>query len=140
MGLRDVFVDSGAFFAFLVSNERLHKPAETCLRRLQAEQRQLITTDYILDESITLLKARGMSGIVPRLFDLMERSEHLVVEWIAEDRFFAARDFLLKHNDHDYSFTDCTSFVVMQELRIEDALTADRHFQEAGFRALLVSP
>ena len=42
-----------------------------------------------------------------------------------------------EHIDHGYSFTDCASFVVMSELGIRDALTTDRHFTEAGFRALL---
>ena len=40
--------------------------------------------------------------------------------------------------DKDWGMTDCSSFVVMQERGITDALTVDRHFQQAGFRALLL--
>jgi len=47
------------------------------------------------------------------------------------------RALFRKHADHGYSFTDCTSFVLMQELKIRDALTSDHHFVEAGFRVLL---
>jgi uncharacterized protein len=53
------------------------------------------------------------------------------------DRFHAAEKFFLKHADQDWSFTDCVSFCVMKELRLHDALTKDRHFQDAGFIALL---
>jgi predicted nucleic acid-binding protein len=45
--------------------------------------------------------------------------------------------FFRKHADHDCSFTDCASFVVMRELRLSQALTTDHHFPQAGFEALL---
>jgi predicted nucleic acid-binding protein len=48
-----------------------------------------------------------------------------------------AVSFLGKHGDHDGSFTDCVSFVVMKHLRLRRALTKDRNFEEAGFTALL---
>jgi hypothetical protein len=54
--------------------------------------------------------------------------------WMAA---FNARDFLLKHEDKNYSFTDCTSFVVMEELKLTEALASDRHFKQAGFKPLL---
>ena len=137
MANRDVFVDSGAFHALLVSNDPHHARMVSCLKVIQRDRRRLITTDYVVDESVTLLKARKVSAQVPKLFDLLDHSHQLMMEWIAEDRFVAARDFLLRQNDHDYSFTDCASFVVMRELEITDALTTDRHFREAGFRPLL---
>jgi predicted nucleic acid-binding protein len=49
----------------------------------------------------------------------------------------ATKAFFRRHADHDYSFTDCASFVVMRELRLPQALTTDGHFLEAGFEALL---
>lgn len=48
-----------------------------------------------------------------------------------------AIDLYQRRPDKDWSLTDCTSFVVMEEERITDALTADHHFEQAGFRALL---
>ena len=138
MGARDVFVDSGAFHALLVRNDPHHQNAATWLQRIQKERRGLVTTDYIVDETVTLLKARHVSQQVPRFFEVLQKSDFLVLEWIGEDRFFTACDFLLKHSDHAWSFTDCTSFVVMKEMEICDALTADRHFHEAGFVPLLL--
>jgi hypothetical protein len=57
--------------------------------------------------------------------------------WIGIEHFEAAKALFRKHADHGYSFTDCASFVVMDKLRIRDALTSDHHFVEAGFRILL---
>jgi len=42
-----------------------------------------------------------------------------------------------KHFDQDYSFVDCASFVVMRELKLREALTADKHFRAAGYEPLL---
>ena len=55
--------------------------------------------------------------------------------WIGAERFESAKSFFRKHADDGYSFTDCTSFVVMRELHIQQVLTTDRHFAEAGFGA-----
>ena len=72
-----------------------------------------------------------------RLLEIVDRSDAFRLIWIGEERFEATKAFFRKHADHDYSFTDCTSFVVMREFEIRDALTTDRHFAEAGFRPLL---
>jgi hypothetical protein len=58
-------------------------------------------------------------------------------KWCGAARFDMTKAFFRKHADHAYSFTDCTSFVVMRELKLSQALTSDRHFTQAGFEALL---
>jgi predicted nucleic acid-binding protein len=72
-----------------------------------------------------------------RILDLLERSAGIRVEWIGPLRFDQTKAFFRKHADHAYSFTDCSSFVVMRELRLTDALTTDRHFRQAGFQVLV---
>lgn len=70
----------------------------------------------------------------------MERSEAINVEMLTSEKFLAAKQYFRKHSDHGYSFTDCTSFVIMDDLEIGSALTTDRHFREAGFEVLLPMP
>jgi predicted nucleic acid-binding protein len=94
----------------------------------------------VLDEAFTLAKARAGSYAALRLLELVENSRAFHVEWIGPDRFEAAKTYFKKHSDHDYSFTDCTSFLVMNELHLRDALTTDSHFTEAGFKSLLSAP
>jgi uncharacterized protein len=66
-----------------------------------------------------------------------EQSVVLRVERIDAARFDETKSFFRNHADHDYSFADCASFVVMRELGLRQALTTDGHFPEAGFEALL---
>jgi predicted nucleic acid-binding protein len=100
-------------------------------------RRRLVVTDYVIDESVTLAKARGGAQVADRVLALIERGQGIRIEWIGPDRFAATRAFFRKHADHAYSFTDCSSFVVMRELRLNRALTTDRHFVEAGMETLL---
>lgn len=59
--------------------------------------------------------------------------------WIGEDRFHLARELFEKYSEHAFPFTDCTSFVVMKEMKIKDAVTSGRHFRIMGFNPLLAA-
>jgi predicted nucleic acid-binding protein len=100
-------------------------------------RRRAVTTDYVLDETATLLRARGLTTQLKEFLRLTEASQALSIEWMTPDRFAAAQRFMLKHLDQEFSFTDCVSFVVMKELRLWDALATDKHFRIAGFNPLL---
>ena len=134
---REVFVDSAGLYALADHRDPARAAVERCVARLAKSGIELILTDYIVDESCTLAKARGGAYGALRLLEIIDRSVAFRMFWIGEERFEAAKSFFRKNADHGYSFTDCTSFVVMRELRIKDALTTDRHFIEAGFRPLL---
>ena len=91
-----------------------------------------------MDETATLLRARGLTKPLKEFLRLTEESQALSIEWMTPGRFAAARGFMLKHLDQEFSFTDCASFVVMKELRLTDALATDKHFRIAGFNPLLL--
>ena len=84
-----------------------------------------------------MLRARGLTKLVAEFFRLAEESQALTTEWTSPARFAAARKFMLKHLDQEFSFTDCVSFVVMKESRLTDALATDNHFRIARFNPLL---
>lgn len=131
------FADASFFFAFAAKQDRTHQVAVGSFRRLVKAGGRIITTDYVLDEALTLTKTRANATVSLQLLDRIEKSSIIAIERVDPDRFESAKGFFRKHADHGYSFTDCTSFVVMRELEIKDALTTDRHFAEAGFRLLL---
>ena len=132
-----VFADASFFFALAAKRDAAHTAAVGQFSRLLRKQRRIVTTDYVVDEALTLTKARTNAAVAVALLDRIERSEAIEVELVSVPRLDIAKAFFRKHADHDYSFTDCTSFVVMRELKITDALTTDHHFTEAGFRPLL---
>ena len=134
---REVLIDTSGLYALADRRDPSHVSAARWVARLLKTSIVLVLTDYIIDEACTLAKARAGGYGALQLLEIIDRSEAFRFVWIGEEHFGSAKSFFRKHADHGYSFTDCTSFVVMQELRIRDALTTDRHFTEAGFRPLL---
>jgi len=124
-----IFVDTGAWYASLVPTDPQHAIA---VQWLAANHSPLLTTDYVIDETLTLLRARGERKrallLGARFFDLGLAEIHkitpadLVLAWTVFEQF----------DDKDWSFTDCTSKVVMEQLNIEVAFAFDHHFQQFG--------
>lgn len=137
MAAREVFADTSALYAAVDARDAHHSQAAPLIRQLAGARRMIVTSDYVVVETINLAVARRGRVVAGRLLELLDKTSGLRVEWIGAERFAASRAFFRKHADHTYSFTDCTSFVLMDELRIRDALTSDHHFVEAGFRMLL---
>lgn len=133
----ELFLDSGGFYSLLVLSDPQHHAANQILRTAKADKRRLVTTDYVLDETATLFKARGQMRLVYTLFESVLSSKACHIAWTDETRFSTARTLFSKHADQAWSFTDCVSFCTMKELRLQEALTADHHFEQAGFIALL---
>jgi uncharacterized protein len=134
---REVFVDSSGIYALADRRDSSHSRAKEHVAKLLQSGTTFVISDYILDEACTLAKVRAGGEAALRLLDIVDRTRALRMLWVGMERFEAAKAFFRRHHEHGYSFTDCTTFVLMRELRIQEALTSDRHFEQAGFRALL---
>jgi predicted nucleic acid-binding protein len=139
MASREVFLDTSGLYALVDRKDTHHSGARTIVERLLRGGRRLVATDYVLAETVNLANARSGTRVAGRVLDLIEQSSGIRIEWIGTARFDSTKAFFRKHADHTYSFTDCTSFVVMRELKLSQALTTDRHFAQAGFDALLLN-
>lgn len=134
---RRVFVDSSGWYALLDAGDASHARAVALVRRLVTANVPLITSDYVVDESATLLKARVGSRLALKLFDYLDQATTVELEWIGSERFERARTLFTKLSDQGHSFTDCTSLVVASERKILEVVTTDRHFRISGLRILL---
>ena len=134
-----VFIDTSGFYALLVKDDDKHHKAKDIILEASKNRQYFMTTDYILDETVTLLHARGLTHLISRFLDTVLASQACSIIWMEQERFLKTRLFFLKHSDQSWSFTDCSSFVIMKELKLISALTKDRHFQEAGFSPLLLN-
>jgi len=134
---REIFVDTSGFYALLVKRDDRHAEASRILQAAAQERRGFVTTDYVLDETATLLQARDCRHLLQDFFDAVFASAACQVEWTDEGRFQAVKNAFLKHSDQTWSFTDCLSFRVMKERRLRESLTKDTHFEQAGFVVLL---
>ena len=133
----ETFIDTSGFYALLVQGDRAHKRAKAVMSQACKSRARFVTTDYILDETATLLRARGQTYLTDSCFAVIFSSQACRVEWMDPGRFEPTRCFFAKHADKKWSFTDCFSFWLMGSLGIRDALTSDEHFRQAGFHPLL---
>jgi uncharacterized protein len=120
-----------------MNKDEMHPTAARTLRDAERKRGSFVTTDYVLDETATLLVARGLGHLVPPLLEATLHSLACTVEWTGPSELEQAAAFLTKHLDQGWSFTDCVSFLVMRRRRLRAALTKDQHFVKAGFVALL---
>jgi len=134
--VRAVFVDTAGWMACADGADPAHARARTARDAALAAGRLLVTTDYVVDETLTLLRMRLGLPAAEAWWSQIEASSRVRWQWVDAARAEKARAVFFRHRDKDYSFTDCTSFVVMRELRLKEALTTDRHFRQAGFQAL----
>ena len=135
--MKPVFIDTAGWACLLDRRQAKHGEAVRLMAECAQLRRPLVTTDYVVDETATLLVARRAGGVLGEFFELIGRSSALTLTPVGPGRFREACGYLLKHRDQGYSFTNVTSFIIMRELGMSDALTEDRHFEQAGFRRLL---
>lgn len=124
-----IFVDIGAWFASVVPSDADHASASQWLRQ-NAEP--LLTTDYVVDETLTLLRARGEPQRGIRLGEQFFRGTLARVYFLTEDDILETWEVFRKFSDKDWSFTDCSSKVVMEKLAITHAFCFDHHFAQFG--------
>lgn len=127
-----IFLDTSAFLAIENKKDTHHHDAvafrDSCLK----EGKAFITTDYVLDESYTLIRFRAGHNIAVQFGEALRGSQLLRIEHISPDIIEKAWHLFKNFSDHDFSFTDCTSFIIMEGLHIQTAFTFDHHFKEYG--------
>lgn len=124
-----IFVDTGAWYALATASDPDHEVAKAFV---ESNAEPFLTTDYIIDELLTLFAVRGqkVNGIEWRHEVLAPGAMQL--ERVSDDDFTLALDIYERYQDKDWSFTDCTSYVVMQRLQIKQAFSFDHHFRQFG--------
>lgn len=124
-----VFVDTGAWFARFVPNDPDHHAAKDWLDR---NTQPLITTDFVLDELLTLLKIRGEYKRALEIGPLILHSQVCELERALPLDVEEAWRVFSTYQDKGWSFTDCISRVVMERLGIVTAFAFDEHFRQFG--------
>lgn len=129
MPLNRIFVDTSAWYAMIDKNDRDHTAAVT---KIQILDRPLVTSNYILDEILTLLKSKlGSTLAVPFGQKLWDQEMSALIRITEEDEERAWGIFR-HYNDKGFSFTDCTSFALMERLDMNTVFAFDDHFLQYG--------
>jgi predicted nucleic acid-binding protein len=131
--MKGLFVDTAGWMACADASDPAHKRSAAARDGWLEEGGLLVTTDYIADETLTLLRLRLGLRAAENWWHQVDSSSHLRWEFVSLTRADKARGWFFRYADKEFSFTDCTSFVVMRELKLQEALTTDHHFAQAGF-------
>ena len=132
--MKGLFVDTAGWMACADAADPAHRRSCASRDRALEEGVVLVTTDFVVDETFTLLRLRIGLPAAEAWWKQVDGTSRLRWERITVERFERARLLFFKYRDKPFSFTDCTSFAVMQELRLTRALTTDRHFRHMGFQ------
>jgi len=126
-----IFVDTGAWFAVAVRDDPDHT---TAMRWLARNREPLVTTDYVLAETATLIRMRDKTArghrLAVRLATSILKEEAAILQDVTGQDLQQALIVFRNYTDHLFSFVDCTSFAVIERLGITHAFAFDRHFDE----------
>jgi len=131
--VKAAFVDTSGWVMLADGADRQHDDARQWRDGWLEAGGSLVTTDYVVDETLTLLRMRLGLDVAEAWWQSVEQSRRVRWEAVDTQRAERARAWFFRWRDQSFSFTDCTSFVVMRELRLRQALASDGHFQVAGF-------
>lgn len=131
-----LFIDTWGWLVIHNKRESRYTEVNRFYRKFRAHGGTIYTTDYVLDETLTLLFRRlsfPVAGEAISILDNAVKQGYLKLEWISPQRFEKAKEFRLRFQDKpEISFTDLTSMVVMKELDLISILTDDDHFIHVG--------
>lgn len=124
-----IFVDTSAWFASVVPWDADHFAATDWLKENKSP---LLTTDYVVDETLTLLRMRGENARALSLGSRFFAGEIATIHRLTNEQLLEAWHTFRQFSDKGWSFTDCTSKVTIEKLGVSRAFSLDRHFRQFG--------
>ena len=132
-----LFVDTGYFLALALPRDAWNGAARKWAKRSKQHKYKLVTTHAVLMEVGAALARTPLRQLAQSILQAAQRDPSLEVLACDTTLYDKALALFLAHPDKNWSMTDCASFVVMGERELTHALSADHHFEQAGFVALL---
>jgi predicted nucleic acid-binding protein len=132
--MKAVFADTFYFLALLNRRDPAHARAVAVSR---TQDLALVTTEFVLLELADALCQPHQRDEVLAIWALIETNPACRLIRANTELLARAKQLWRQRPDKEWPLTDCISFVVMKDENIREALTADRHFEQAGFKALL---
>lgn len=124
-----IFADTGGWFSISIPTDPNHQAGT---RWLAQNNQPLLTTDYVVDETLTLLRARGQNSRAFTLGRQFFDGSLAMIYYLTEEDIRQAWQVFTQYADKEWSFTDCTSKVVVEKFGITNAFAFDHHFRQFG--------
>lgn len=132
----EFFLDSNFAIALINAKDQHHAGAVTIARKLVGKARLLTSEAVVFEVANALSKPKFRKATADFIRDLLNGEDTEVIH-VTPALFTAALHLYSEREDKAWSLTDCLSFVLMREHGLNEALTNDDHFEQAGFKALL---
>ena len=132
-----VFADSGYWIAVTRTGDGLHQTARLVIQQIGPVK--IITSELVLVEYLNDMSKLGeyyRRLAVDTVRDL-RNDDNVEIVPVTSQQFWEAVEHYDSHRDQRWSLVDCSSLLIMEDLKIRDALAHDRDFWSAGFRPLL---
>lgn len=129
-----IFADTGGWFATAVPDDINHAAAR---RWLTQNQQPLLTTDYVVDETLTLLRSRGQNVVALTMGQHFFDGALATIYHLTEDDIRQTWEVFSRFADKEWSFTDCASKVVIEKFGLSQAFAFDQHFRQFGTVAVV---
>ena len=133
--MKPVFADTFYYLALVNKNDAFHDKAVNVARNLQVP---VLTTAWVIVEVADALADTNRRSTLAVLFQSLKNDPAVTIVPPECSLYEAGLDLYMSRPDKGWSLTDCISFTVMEQRQLIDALTADHHFQQAGYRALML--
>lgn len=134
---REVFLDTAFAISLSAVNDDHHELALLLSDELEADGVRLVTTRAVILEIGNSLSRQRYRNAAIELMQSLEEDDDVKIIPMTEDLYERGFELFRSRPDKEWGMIDCISFVVMSDFGIKSALTADKHFQQAGFNALL---
>lgn len=131
-----IFVDTGAWVAIADKDDQYAEKAGFNYTDFILRRERLITSDLVLVETFNLLSQTIGARATIKFGNLLTNNIFLKIEPVTREDWVRGWKILEKYNDKDFSFTDCTSFALMERLKIRAAFSFDAHFTQYGFNRI----
>jgi predicted nucleic acid-binding protein len=131
-----VFVDTSALKANYDASDDFHEKASGLMEKIATRELDVtsfVTTDYVLDEALTLTRFAHSHKKALELADATLSSKFMRVVYCDAALFRESMKIFRQYFDKEWSFTDCLSFATMKKYNIKIAFTFDPHFEQFGF-------
>jgi uncharacterized protein len=131
-----IYIDTGALIARYIAKDDYHTEAKSNWKGLEKNKDRLFTSNFVLDETFTLLGRRAGYKFAAERARAIYSSEALTILRPDKSNELEALRFFEKYSDQMVSYTDCISFALMREHKIKRVFTFDKHFDLAGFQII----
>ena len=135
--IKQIFADTSAWIALNSKRDQFHDIAVKINKELLQEGYHYLTTNFVLDETYTGLCIKIGHFAAVDFGEKIRCSKLVNIIHVDENLEEQSWQLFKKFSDKQFSFTDCTSFVVMQQMNLTEAFTNDHHFEQMGFTILL---